>query len=330
MMEQVNQQRLKQLDESVEHLKALYEQEREENATKYDDYDKLQTEYRLLAEKLQRLNKLWEEREVEFERQRQHLDRLQQGRREMDQIWRTRLIEVSSFVLSAVKKVPAALASLRSRLLSEGGIGWKQEALAGVDTSIRALLAMVEHTIPYAPQEGNKVTLEELQSSIADLADEGDRTPSTNGVEFERRLFEQLHEKIEMLATENRSKYREIRYMKSLVAYLSKTADEVISGTYDHSKDSEAPREDQKLSNSDGIPSEVAREDKDYAYAWIDERKLLAELLTKLKLYVTHGGAKPNSVNSLLGVLGSWREQLNPGTKEARPRRGPRRHSEQP
>eukprot|EP01065_Artemidia_motanka_P006963 TRINITY_DN13406_c0_g3_i2.p1 TRINITY_DN13406_c0_g3~~TRINITY_DN13406_c0_g3_i2.p1 ORF type:complete len:760 (+),score=306.93 TRINITY_DN13406_c0_g3_i2:736-3015(+) len=320
-------QRIKDLELHVRKLSAMYDAEKEGNEDSSELYEKLQADYLELSRELNALKAQWDEKEREFQRQRLQIDRLQQGRKEKDQLWRSRLLEVCRGVLDAMAELPLGLSLLRGLLVgSESVDKWRATAIAAVDGGIDTAYELVQQTIKYVPAEGYKITLEELQAQL--LAEKDGRVaqaarPQRGSVTavfdcgghepFDRRLFEQLHEKIEMLATENRSKFRELRYMKSVIAYVCKTSDEIVSGTYDYSRDTDAEpaEEGPQMSGASGdFPPDVAREDKDYAYAWIDERKLMQELLTNLKRYVRHGGAKPNSVNSLMGVLGSWREAL--------------------
>ena len=206
-------------------------------------------------------------------------------------------------MVSSAVSLPNHLSIIKSTLLEDKHKqGWQQDVTAELDQATTVMQTLINKTMKYAPQEGFRITLDQVTRVMSDDTNTPGVSVEPGSSQFEFKLFDQLQEKIEMLATENRSKFREARYIKSVITYVCQTVEAFISGDYGTDIDVDKPMT--------FPPSHVVAQDKDYAYAWLDERKMLEEVLTTLNLFVRHGGTKPNSVNSLVSVLGLWKEGM--------------------
>ncbi|KAJ9456083.1 hypothetical protein DIPPA_14269 [Diplonema papillatum] len=317
LVESISAKRVKELEAKVEEMEDVFNEVREQSDSGLMLTDKLKTDYEGLLRDLQVIRTEWAKRAEQFRQKENEMQIMQQSRRKDDQLWRARLLEISRAVVGAMVTLPCALMTIKSSL--PHGMNAVADS---IDMTFEPLLTLIATTTQFAPQEGFKQTLRGVESIIRNFGvssspapDGEDAPPPGDGkaegtvsgldesarqpIAFDSKLVEQLQEKLEMLATENRSKFREMRYIKHVIQYVCSQGDAlIVNGA------AELPRDE-----DDGQfpPRSVVAQDKDYAYAWIDERKMLDEFLSNLSRFVTHGGAKPNSVNSLISVLGYWK-----------------------
>eukprot|EP00755_Sulcionema_specki_P008718 Sspe_Gene.41718::Locus_20190_Transcript_2_2_Confidence_0.500_Length_2512::g.41718::m.41718 len=305
--------KVRELESRVQELEDEYRNVSTANEESLELFDKLKTDYDTLLSELMSVKKRWVDREEQFKEREQEIERLQQGKRRDDQVWRSRLLEVTRAVTSAMSCIPEVLTKLLTHVKSTSHVDkWRSDAVEALMGGLAASLQLVNSSISHVPQEGYRHTLDEVRAMIlahqAECAEgSGADSEGSKPTPLRNTLVEQLQERMEVLATENRSKFREARYMKSTIAYVCKTVESIINGTYEYGRD-DTPEEGAR--SGDFPPFDVVKYDKDYAYAWIDEKKMLQDMLGTLKLYIRHGGAKPNSVNSLIAVLGSWKEAV--------------------
>ena len=330
LVETLSSKRVKELETKAAEMEQEFDTVVQSHEKSHVLFEKLKKDYDGLLEAVQCVRQQWEKKEVELAQKEKELELLQQGRRRDDQLWRARLVEVVKAMVHAMAPLPGAFAGLHTVLKNLG----QHSSMPLLTGLMNPVLNMMTTAVKYAPHECFRATLTEITQLletfiVTEHAADSDmdlNPPSieiTNEVLAERakvlaratpqmhdhcmKLTEQLQEKIEMLATENRSKFREARYIKNVIQYACQLIDMIITGN------SPVPEEGLGDKGMPFPPPHVVASDKDYAYFWLDEKKMLEEALTSLNLFAIHGGTKPNAVNSLLSVLGFWRENVDRG-----------------
>ena len=333
LVEALSQKRVKDLETKAAEMEEQFNTVVRSSDTSHVLFDRLRQDYDDLLQAVQTIRQQWAKKEEELSVKEKELEVLQQGRRRDDQLWRARLTEVVKTLVQAMQPLPGAFAGLHTTLLQYD----QGDALELLNGLLSPVLHMISTTIKYAPHESFRVTLTEVLHLLEEYILEQNASLSTcdlNPPKHEwtselleertrvlkdavpplhkhcNRLCEQLQEKIEMLATENRSKFRESRYIKNVIQHACTLVEQIITGN--------SPLGEEGLGDKVMVfpPPEVVAQDKDYAYFWLDQKKMLEETLTSLNLFVLHGGAKPNSVNSLVSVLGYWKTNSDqPQTK---------------
>lgn len=133
-------------------------------------------------------------------------------------------------------------------------------------------------------------------------------------------LADSLLRRLDASLSENAAKYRESRFMRSTVRYVAQCVEAMCAGTYDevvHGKRRVHENDDSRsnVHEEPFPPLTVVAPDGDYAYAWMEECKMLEVMFDNLRNALMGTEERVDATNALLAVLdsaSSWRTQQSP------------------
>jgi len=286
IVESLTAARAAQLEAAINDLRGINEELRASNAKLQLQERNNRAQFEALKEQVVCIQKVWKEKEATYKKMDDDLAAAWRGKRTDDKQWRTYTQEIFNLFVSGFSRmVPQVVAAFQ-----------QHPSCPHVRSCAMGLSELLDECKNNISSDSICVILTEMKAVLSSLVSQGpidEQTTTRVGV-TDKDFVERLAVKLDNAMTELRVRYREDRYMRRTIEYFCKECFSIIHKTKHFAMTENA---------LDFPPSEIVKDDVDYGYSFLEERKMLHGVLQTLQATIMTGIDKSEGVNALLRAL---------------------------